>query len=827
VLIGGIELVCCGPDFAATFSVTSTNDSGAGSLREAINNGNTNAEANQIIFDIPGPGLQTISPASDLPVVTNALVLDGYTQPGARPDTATNADNAVLLIAINGSQASAGTNGLHITADNTTVRGLVVYGFTNGAGIFLDSSSGTKLQGNFIGTGPNGRQILGPSTGGNILEPPTPGPPLGNRIGIYVYAGCSNLIGGNTPDLRNIISGNANDAVELQGPLFGPSLCSGGNAISGNFIGTDATGTNAVRNGGYGIEIGYSDSNLIGGLTPAPGVCPGNVISSNQLGGVDLSTSANVIQGNICGLTSWGNAALGNGDDGIRVAGTGNLIGGETAGAANILSGNDGYGVELLGGDNFVQGNFIGSDITGSQGIGNAGQGVEINNSANNQIGDSNPAGRNVISSAGACFSLTSPACLKCGATKEAVIIVVGGGGGGSGCSLAPGLEIDGSGASGNQIQGNLIGTQADGFSPLPNSENGIVISGGNNNLIGGTNDGAGNVIAYNISESINLVDGASDLSDGITIISGTGNAVLRNSVFANGYMGINLGNNGFVSNHLGTASGPNNLQNYPILLGATNRDGEIQVFGTVNSLGLTTYRLEFFSGSHCDGQGETFLGTRPITTDAGGNASFSTAFPLPVSAGSFLLTATATDPGNNTSEFSPAIPIIAAGRPRDLALIAIHAPRRILMNSSTNSTVMPVIVQIRNQGPQPEVIPDLATLSNLVTLSVQSRGTCPAPIQTLIPPSRFPLVLAPNQTLPVIYEVTFNCINDPAPAHGSDPAHADFSYSARVDLSALGGVPDGLHENDTCPRNAVHCRMNHKLNDQGCAQVLTDLVLR
>src|SRR5439155_26367876 len=90
---------------ATTFSVTITNDSGAGSLRAAISNANVTANIggpDNIFFSITGAGVHTIKPASALPNITDAVFIDGYTQPGASVNSLTNGDNAVLLIELNG-----------------------------------------------------------------------------------------------------------------------------------------------------------------------------------------------------------------------------------------------------------------------------------------------------------------------------------------------------------------------------------------------------------------------------------------------------------------------------------------------------------------------------------------------------------------------------------------------------------------------------------------------------------------------------------------------------------------------------------------------------
>src|SRR5947209_1999009 len=90
---------------AATFTVTNTNDSGAGSLRQAILDANANPGLDTIAFNIPGAGVQTISPASVLPTITDSVIIDGYSQPGSSANTDPNGFNGTLLIELSGAAA--------------------------------------------------------------------------------------------------------------------------------------------------------------------------------------------------------------------------------------------------------------------------------------------------------------------------------------------------------------------------------------------------------------------------------------------------------------------------------------------------------------------------------------------------------------------------------------------------------------------------------------------------------------------------------------------------------------------------------------------------
>src|SRR5262249_2061830 len=138
----------------STFSVLNTADSGTGSLRQAITDANSTANVggvpDRIEFNIPGAGVHTISPASALPAITDAVTIDGYTQPGASPNTLNVGDNAVLLIELNGANVSSG---LIITGGGSTIRGLVInrFGSQGDDGVVLLKSDSNVIAGNFIG----------------------------------------------------------------------------------------------------------------------------------------------------------------------------------------------------------------------------------------------------------------------------------------------------------------------------------------------------------------------------------------------------------------------------------------------------------------------------------------------------------------------------------------------------------------------------------------------------------------------------------------------------------------------------------------------------
>ena len=208
-------------------------------------------------------------------------------------------------------------------------------------------------------------------------------------------------------------------------------------------------------------------------------------------------------------------------------------------------------------------------------------------------------------------------------------------------------------------IQGNYIGTDVNGTADLGNGASGIFVQD-NDDTIGGTAAGAGNVIAFNGQKNAGITN-----SSGVYLISsGTGDAILGNSIFSNAGLGIDLPSateNSFrvTPNDPGDAdTGANDLQNFPVIETVSSSGGMTNITGRVNSAASTTYRIEFFANDAIDpssyGEGQIFLGFKNVTTSASGNANFTAMVPQ-IAAGQ-RVTATATDPNGNTSEFSGAI---------------------------------------------------------------------------------------------------------------------------------------------------------------------------
>ncbi len=390
-----------------------------------------------------------------------------------------------------------------------------------------------------------------------------------------------------------------------------------GMVIAGNFIGTDPSGTVQHGNTNFGILGNNGPSNVtVGGTTPAAR----NLISGNGTAGIDfgsagLGGSGHLIQGNLIGTDASGGNALGGEQVGVEIdnASSSNItIGGTTAAARNVISGNLLYGVRLNNGSGLVvRGNFIGTDVTGTAPLPNANYGllVEANGST---IGGSTAGAGNVISA-----------------------------------NSLDGISIAG-GVTGVVVQGNLIGTDATGTFALGNHNRGIAVFG-NNSTIGGTTAGQANVVAHSTVGGIVLLGSTS------------GNAIRGNSIYANGTIGIDLSADGVTPNDaLDADTGPNGRQNYPIITSsAPIAPSGTEIIGTLDSTPSTTYELDFFANPACAGrphdfeEGLVYIGSSDLSTDGAGHAAFDVTLAYTIEAGQ-RVTVTATDPAGNTSELSP-----------------------------------------------------------------------------------------------------------------------------------------------------------------------------
>ena len=328
---GVILFVAVSALHAGTFPVTNTNDSGPGSLRQAILDANAAMGLDTITFNIPGAGIHTISPASDLPIVSDPVLIDGYTQTGTSQNTDPIGTNAVILIEIDGGGTlSVGINVTGAGANGSTVQGLAIGGFSTGV-LVRGGAENCVVRGNFLGTDATGM----------LARPDHSGIDIGSD---------NNHVGGTSPGDRNLVSGNT------AGTFSGALLLDGSannSTVQGNLVGTDATGLHALPNLG-GLAV-YGIGNTIGGT--APGAA--NVISGNNLYGMWVEGSA-VVQGNRIGVAADGLSPLGNATDGIAIhSSNDSTIGGILPGEGNVVAYNGAFGVDTGGINNSVRGNSI------------------------------------------------------------------------------------------------------------------------------------------------------------------------------------------------------------------------------------------------------------------------------------------------------------------------------------------------------------------------------------------------------------------------------------------------------------------------------------
>jgi hypothetical protein len=713
-LLLGLALTVFSPARAATFVVSNTNDNGTGSLRQAIIDANASAGADIITFNIlTGIEPYVINLLVPLPASTGPLTIDGTTQPGYF---------GAPLIVLNGTSAGANADGLTLSGGNSTVKGLVINRFTR-HGIVLQTAGNNVIAGNYIGTDyigsldqGNGASGIYITTSSNVIGGTLPAArnvisgnnnhgifidgvgATGNQIqgnyigtvadgnadlgnsqnGVWIKSGSNNTVGGTATGARNVISGNSDNGVRIS---------DGGtnNPVAGNYIGLDVTGTAAIGNTSSGIEIMNSPTNPVGGTslaarnvisanyagvylrgTTTTGVLiQGNIIGLDFTGTVDRGNSYgvhlgydshgnaiggtasgagnlisgnstgiyfddyenvnNVIQGNLVGTDITGTLARGNSSYGMSIWGTGNTIGGTSVSARNIISGNGYSGIALNGGSNIVQGNYIGTDITGMVDMGNGDSGIDMN-ATGNTIGGSVSGAGNVISGNG-----------------------------------YQGIDVSG---NGHLIQSNIIGLNALGTASIGNHYSGIFIVG-NTNTVGGAIAAAGNKVAASRYDGI-YINGTGNTvryntifrnsGPGIYNYGGNANGLLTNSIYDNGELGIDIYPDNVNANDADDGdTGANNRQNFPTISSVTVASGSFTIAGSIDSLPSTQFRVQFFSSAACDplgnGEGQYFLGESLITTDANGDAAINVVFPA--QPGNYV-TATATAPGNHTSEFSP-----------------------------------------------------------------------------------------------------------------------------------------------------------------------------
>ncbi len=546
-------------------------------------------------------------------VGTNSTATAALANGGAGAFVAGGAQNT--RIGASGSNAVSDAAARNIISGNS-YNGVVILGTSSGA-----NTTGTIVAGNYIGIAAAGTALPNGSDG-VVIE----GGAQSNRVGV-------NGSDADAAGEKNVISGNIGVGITLEGP--GTSS----NIVAGNFIGTNVAGTAALPNYYGGIDFfSGASSNRIGfdgASSAAVAALERNVISGNgSISGeagiyiTNAGTNTNVIAGNYIGVDATGAAAMPNSGAGIFIdsGAENNRIGTDGNGTAdaleaNVISGNTYEGVVIRGVStgtnttgNIVAGNFIGSNAAGTAAVANQANGVSIIGGAqSNRIGtngsDADAAGEGNI---------------------------IGG-------NARNGVSIYDTGSNSNTVAGNWIGTNKTATTSLPNGENGVDIANGaqNNQVGGGT--ALANVIEFNTQAAIAVTDAGT-----------TGNTIRFNKIYSNGF-GIDLGGTGVQTNHSGTTTGPNNLQNYPLITGGTPGSTTL-IQGTLSAAASTAYTLDFYASAKPDvtfyGQAQRYLGSMSVTTNGSGAVNFTASLSAATSAGDWV-TVTATDPSGNTSEFA------------------------------------------------------------------------------------------------------------------------------------------------------------------------------
>ena len=576
---------------------------GACTFTGAIEESNALAGPDTIHFNIPGGGVPVVSTHASLEFsvfseLHQPVTIDGTTQPGAgRVEIDTESFGPLVFY-----------------GGNSVLRGVAIY---NRNVSLVVASANNIIEGNYVGFRPDGSKpsfiggisfaesgghnnLIGGTTAqarniisncslalslshttGNVIQ--------GNYVGLTIdgtaaLANENNLqargvssdvtIGGATAGAGNVFSG------ATSGDLTSPVRVDGGAVIQGNRFGTTADGMQPIPNGGFAISVFSNQAVTIGGTTPVArnimGASHGGIYFEHDTGGNAL------VQGNYIGTNAAGNSALPNRTAGMMLSGTrGVVVGGAAPGAGNLISGNTKHGLELVGGINgtpcrgvTVQGNLIGTDVSGTIALANQESGIYLQTTDNVQVGGTTAAEHNVVS----------------GNTKHGFIL--------GNATANPG-----------RIQGNLIGVNIFGTGGLGNGQHGIHIENMGGHRIGGTEPGAGNIIAFNGGAGI-----ASSFRDFL------GGPILSNSIFANRGLGLDRLGNGVTLNF-------GSYSEMPVITSVTTSGSETVISGTLRTQTFgpqTPHTIQLFSNTSPDpsgyGEGQTFIGETTIT--AGGNVA-------------------------------------------------------------------------------------------------------------------------------------------------------------------------------------------------------------
>ncbi|MCU0612394.1 MAG: hypothetical protein MUE60_11470, partial [Candidatus Eisenbacteria bacterium] len=472
-----------------------------------------------------------------------------------------------------------------------------------------------------------------PGTGPHVIRPHSPLPPLLRAITLDGYSQPGTQPASDSEpavlmiELDGTLAGNSADGITLGGDgaslaglmVTGFSGCGvriagAGNTVRGMWIGV-SNGESSLGNTGAGILVEGS-GNTIGGAVAASR----NIISGNEGDGICVegdSAGTTHIMGNYIGTDPDGSEARPNGGAGVRTGGDASMIGNGQSTGRNVIAGNADEGIVVEGNNSRIRGNFIGVDAAGVNPLGNGGHGVSLVAADNTSVGGETQGDVNVISANGGA-----------------------------------GVYVGFIGSTGNTLMRNLIGTDISGAQPLGNGAAGVSVRGGLNTTVGGVYPELANIIAFNGG-------------DGIEVVTGTGNAILCNSILDNAALGIDLGSTGVTPNDANDSdSGANMLQNFPELATASvDSGGSLTVTGVLSSNANGSYTIRFLWSATADGsghgEGAQWVGEHGVYTNPSGTAGFTCSFPLPVmpTEGS-VLTATATSSTGNTSEFCAALSI-------------------------------------------------------------------------------------------------------------------------------------------------------------------------
>jgi gliding motility-associated-like protein len=523
-----------------------------------------------------------------------------------------------------GTAGKNGENGIHLNGatSNTINAGNVIVNHNTAGqyGVYISNSSNTNtVAGNFIGTDVS-------NTAG-----------LGNDSGIMIDGSANNIIGGTTAADKNIIAGNDQNGVIIQGAT------STGNQVQGNNIGLNSAGA-ALANGANGIIIQTgATGNTIGGTAAGAG----NTISGNTSAGIQISNAnSNDVLGNKIGTNTAGTAAVANGTSGVSITGsTGNEIGDGTVAGANLISGNTQAGVSIsTGSANTVSGNNIGTNLAGTAAIANGTDGINVNASTDNILdgntisgntengislnnGDNNTINGNHVgtnSTGTAAIPNANGIALVAGSDNNSIE--------GNTISGNTGTGIIVNSSAANTIANNKIGAADDGSAALSNTTGIRFENGGADNTV------LTNIIAHNSTNGIQ-VDGATSV----------GNTISENSMFCNAGKGIletTGGNETFLQAQL------DDVNNRPEIFNSASIRGTFTIVP-----GLVGAKVEVFKK---DDDGCDDCGTRTKdgkvfitqgTVDGAGKYDIALSSYVIADAESYIITVTSTT--GSTSEFS------------------------------------------------------------------------------------------------------------------------------------------------------------------------------